>query len=670
MDKEINATQVTDEDILFVEKELAQTRKPLSLREIVGKLAFQKTANQRGQDVKKYDPLCVYEIGDSIYKEYNEPLIVSSKTVENFRGAVVLKVINKTFYKNFNCEMLEVDYSGGGTFRKYIDYMKKTKTQVLLPSNLEGKAQIPEKMGTEEDPRLSELPMTDRDLRTLEKNLRTALSKSAKLFNWNDYWQLVGNQVEIPEEKIKAMESYLSENKDSTATETLVNKFFGLEPSHDQFDLFCLSLNYLLEKKYKKDFLYVSPLNWGKWHLKRIINSLPENLPLSASLARRPDFEEVEKPQLSIVHTFPLKVYLTWREILSGGIKIPKSLNKELSHSREYIFTDADEGKNYSVYYYPSSSFFFGLKDFYVNANVPQGTSLTLEKKGPLQFAFWIKKSKKKVSVVKLNYDPKEDRFADKGDEVFTFSLPNKIIYLERETLARLLPLYSQVDGLDLKQLLVLIFKNFSLQSNNFSLHYLRAYHLVDVLKQTTQEDVEATLLNSYEFSKSEKKKGIFFYQEALEIKEEEKPEIAIKEAPPEEIPLLEIEEERREEERAEAIIPPLAAEIEEKMRLEFPSRAKKEKPLKKKKVKMEGEKAPRLKKSEKRLIEERIEIAESEQEAMSAIKEKERKEEEEREEMRAKEKKEEFKPHKAKEPSFGLFAQKLKTALDKKKKK
>jgi len=66
-------------------------------------------------------------------------------------------------------------------------------------------------------------------------------------------------------------------------------------------------------------------------------------------------------------------------------------------------------------------------------------------------------------------------------------------------------------------------------------------------------------------------------------------------------------------------------------MRLEFPSRAKKEKPLKKKKVKMEGEKAPRLKKSEKRLIEERIEIAESEQEAMSAIKEKERKEEEER---------------------------------------
>ena len=41
--------------------------------------------------------------------------------------------------KSFNCEMLEVDYDGGGVFRKYIDYMKKTRTQVLLPSNSEGR---------------------------------------------------------------------------------------------------------------------------------------------------------------------------------------------------------------------------------------------------------------------------------------------------------------------------------------------------------------------------------------------------------------------------------------------------------------------------------------------------------------------------------------------------
>jgi hypothetical protein len=59
---------------------------------------------------------------------------------------------------------------------------------------------------------------------------------------------------------------------------------------------------------------------------------------------------------------------------------------------------------------------------------------------------------------------------------------------------------------------LILIFKHFSFQSANFSLHYLRAYHLIEVLRRTTQEDVEYTLLNSPEFEKSDKKKGIFYY--------------------------------------------------------------------------------------------------------------------------------------------------------------
>jgi len=682
MNKETNATQIIQEDISFVEKELAQTRRPFSLHELTEKLAYQKTASQRTQDVKKYDPTCIYEIGDSIYKEFNEPLIVSSKTVEHFKGAVVLKMINKTYYKNFNCEMMEVDYSGGGIFRKYIDYMKKTKTQVLLPSNLEGKEKSPEKMEKGEDPRFSELPMTDRDLKTLEKNLRTSLSKFPQFFNWNDYWQVEKNQVEIPEEKIKAVENYLLETTASAPTEDLVTKFLGLEPSHDTFDLLCFSLNHLLEKKYKKDFVFVSPANWGKWHLKKILSSLPDNLPLSAPAARLPHLEEVEKPQLSIFHTFPLKIYLTWREILSGGIKIPKSLNKELSQSREYIFTDANEGKNYAVYYYPSSSFFLGLKDFFANNNIPQGTSLTLERKGPTQFNFWIKKSKKKLSVIKLIYDPKEDKFSDRGEDVFTFSLPNKIIYLERDTLARLLSFYAQRDDLDLRKLLILIFKNFSPQANNFSLHYLRAYHLVDVLKQTTQEDVEKTLLNSFEFSKSEKKKGIFFYQEAIEMKEEAKPEVprelpeealfvpSFEEVPTEKIPFREIEEERGKELRAERAAQTPLVGIEEEVKLEIPSAPKKEKAFKKKRLKMEGEKVLRVKKSEKRLIEEKIELEESVQEAMSAIKEKERKEaEEEREEIRAKEKKEEFKPVVPAEPSFGLFAEKLKTALTKKKK-
>src|SRR4030043_2364470 len=111
MDKENNLTQVSPDNLSFVEREFEQTPRPFSLKEINEKLASHKTASQRAADVLKYDPNCKYQVGDLIYKEYDETLTVSSKTVEHFKGAVVFKVINKIFYKSFECEMLEVDYT-------------------------------------------------------------------------------------------------------------------------------------------------------------------------------------------------------------------------------------------------------------------------------------------------------------------------------------------------------------------------------------------------------------------------------------------------------------------------------------------------------------------------------------------------------------------------------
>jgi len=692
MDIEEKKTIITEEDVAFLERELQKTPHPLLLNEVAKKLAYHKSADQLSQEVKKYDPYCSYEIGDSIYKEYDELLTVSSKGTEHFKGAVVLKVINKITYENFNCEMLEVDYPRGGFFRKYIDYMKKTKTQVLLPSNLEGKARVPEKMKTEEDPRFDELPMTDRDLRTLEKNIKVALSKSPKFFSWNEYWQVVKNQIEIKDDKIKEIENYISETKESAESGALVNKFFGLNTSDDLFKIHCLSLNYILEKKYRTDFVYVSPVGWGKWHLKKILSSLLLNLPLSAPAAQIPSFDEEEKPEKEQIQTTSLKIYLTWREILSGGIKTPKALNRELSRCREYIFTDAEEGKNYTLYYNPSYSFFLGLKEFYEQNNVPQGASLTLEKKGINQFNFWLKKSKKKLSVFKITYDPEEDKLYDVGEDLFTFYLPNKIIHLEKETFSRLYSLYSQRDDLDLRKLLILIFKNFGLEADNFCLHYLRAYHLIDILKRSSLEDVELTLLNCPEFSKSDKKKGVFFLHLKPEIEEEvmpeappeiaaeAPPEMEVQEAaPPEEEILREVslEEEAveeippapREKEKEELIPEPPEEEVKEKVKFERFPKKEKIKAQKKRRIKIEGEKVLRARKGEKRFIEEKIEIEELEHEALTAIKEK--KEKEEKEELRPKKKKEEFKkPSAAEEPVFGLFAEKLKSALDKEKKK
>lgn len=680
-----NLTVISEQDISLVEKELSQNQRPIPLRALTEKLAFQKTASQRIQDVKIYDPNRRYEAGDFLYKEYDENLTVGSKSQEHFQGAVILRVVNKVPMKEFHCEMLEVDYTGGGPFRKYVDYMKKTRTQVMLPSNYDEKNLAPEIMPKAEDPRLTELPMTDRDLKTLEKNLRGGLSKSPKFFGWNDLWQLASRRIEIPEAKIKEIESSFEETRASAATGDLVKKHFGLEASQDPFEIHCLSLNALLEKKYKKEFIALSLAEWGKWHLKKILNSLPEGLPISAPMAKMPEIAgEVEKAEMSVVSEFPIKVYLTWREILSGGIKIPRSLSKELSAAREFLFTDPDEGKSYIVYYYPQLNFFLGLKEFYEQHNIPQGTSVTLEKKGPTEFHFWIKKSKKKTAVPKLAYDSREDKFIDSGEEVFTFSEPNKIIYLEAETLGKLLPLYEQRDELDLHDLLVLIFKSFGLSTNNSALHFLRAYHLVDVIKQTTQEDVELTLISSAEFSKSDKKKGIFFYEEPFKPEEAVEPEIPAEipagleteleaETAPEAIEAEEPPSEGAAEEPVEEAAAPGVPEIApaepraEKEKVKAVPVVKKSKPFKRKKPRGEGEKGPRPKKSERRVIEEKIADAESELEALAAVKEQ---EEESEEKVRAAREKKEVARHVPKEePKFGFFAEKLKSALTVKKK-
>lgn len=691
MNKENEHTKISEADLAFLESELLQTNKALTLSDLAEKVAFKKTSSQLKQEVKIYDPYCQYEVGDLVLKEYDEPLLVSSKGAEHFKGSVVLKVINKISLESFDCEMLEVSYSGGGTFRKHIDYMNKTKTQVLLPCNCDRKGLTPKELKKEEDPRLDQVPMTDKDLKSLERNLGKALVKTEKFFSWSGFWQLTQKKIDIPEKKIKEIKKSFLERQRSVSTTDLCVQFFKMDPSNDLFDLHCLSLNQTLDKKYKKSFVFVSPEGWGKWYLKEILDSFLKELPLSATNAKIPALEKESRKDTPKAQKFPMKIYLSWREILSGGIKVPKSVRRSLADFREYTFTDVDGEKDYTVYYYPSPGIFLGLKEFYQNNNVPQGASLTLEMKKPGRINFWHKKSKKKLSVPQVTYDPKKDKFSETGEEVFTYSLPNKIIHLERDTLSRLCSLYDQRARLNLKELLILIFNHFGLEGETLFLHYLRAFHLVDVLKQTSQEDVEKTLLLSSEFSKSEKKKGIFFYKEKVRAEEEiaademieiptevpaaeERETVAgeaqlaigtIEEEVPvtviEEEPII-VEEEMVEPEVTEPPIPPEEAKPEKKKK-EAPPKIKK-----KDRRRIEGEAAPRRRKGEKRFIEERIELEESEWEALAAIKEK-REKEAEQIAIQDKKKEDEIKKPVSAEPTFGIFAEKLKSALGQQKK-
>ena len=78
MEKDNVLVQVTPDDISFIERELAASRKPATTKDLAGKLAYHKTAGERTRDVKLYDPACSYEVGDTICKDYDEELTVGS----------------------------------------------------------------------------------------------------------------------------------------------------------------------------------------------------------------------------------------------------------------------------------------------------------------------------------------------------------------------------------------------------------------------------------------------------------------------------------------------------------------------------------------------------------------------------------------------------------------
>jgi len=701
MSKDNENTTIAAKDLAWLQDELHKDEAVVTLQDLATKLAYRKNAGQLSQEVKVYDPNCEYKVGDLICKEYDEQLLVSSKGAEHFQGAVVLKVINKISYDSFNCEMLEVDYTGGGTFRRHVEYMKRSKTQVLLPSATEGSCQAPTVLEKEQDPRMKELPMTERDFRILTKNLGSALSRSKDIFHWQDSYQLTEKQVPIEADVVRQIETRIRETGKSGGAADLVKDFLGTGPKAEGFDLHCISLNATLDKRFKKTFVYISPDKKGTWFLKEILEELLKDLPLAKPLAKLPSSAGTAEtvPTSIPPQKFPLKVYLTWREVLSGGLTVPKSLVRELSQSREYTFVDTEGRGSHTAYFYPTRAIFLGLKEYYRKNTITQGASLTLEKGEGHTIHVALKRSKKGLSVPYVTYDAKKDRFSLTDKEVPTNSLPNKIIFLDADALKTLETLYSERANLDLLDLLILVFKNFGLEGEVLSLHIQRAFHLVDLLQHTNLNDVEKALCSTPEFIRYEKKKGLFHYKEFVEPEEEaaeileeglaELPAVTLTPREDDSLPAIGTVGEVETptvilEEKARVVPKPpksppakpavrpkrtkAPAKPERRPKAE-PVRPQKEEKAKKKKRKtkpaFETDKAPRRRKGERRIIEERIELEESELEALIAVKS-EGAEDDVGLEFGAtpEEAEEEYKPKDAEKPMEGIFGDMLTSAL------
>jgi hypothetical protein len=244
------------------------------------------------------------------------------------------------------------------------------------------------------------------------------------------------------------------------------------------------------------------------------------------------------------------------------------------------------------------------------------------------------------------------------------------MIYLGEEIFENLSRLYDERKDLNLQGLLHLVFQTFGADRENFGIHYLRLYHIVDLLKNTDLEQVEAILLTFPEFYPSEKEEGIF-HLDLKKIIPEEKPEekkeeVVVEEKVEKEVRVVEKvpELERKEEiyKVIESMPIPSREEAEKEERVEREKPKPEKKKIKKvKKARPGREISAKEAKIAKKLIEEKIEWEESRKELVSIY--------QEESQAQSSEKHEEEKPkvtqyrEKAK---FGLFAQKLQQALQK----
>lgn len=669
---------INEKDIEWIKTLIKEHRSPVTLEEISTQLARKKSALTQGKKVKIFNPELDYEVGDLIYKYYDEDLKFSKEKIEHFKGGVVLRIIGKE-KRPEGFSILRVTYDGTGLFKQYIDFLERTSSHLLVPCGFSGKSEPVEYLEDEE--LLMDAPLDQNYVKKLSKIVEEVLRKSNEFIHWNSYFYLkeLLENVEDAEEKV---EEHLKEKGDFETTYNLVERLYSVKFTDQRFYSWCISLNCALEAKGKSKIVKISNHDWGKWGLRSFFTSLKENLPIAEKPIKIGRLQRNRKDVIRLIWNFyaeerkektpHLRFYLTWREIFSGALRIPREFQSVFGEEREIILTDPEKRKNYNVFYYPEDVFLLGLGEIYQSYNPIQGSLFFLQKEDFNKYVFSFRKAKKVITAFKCEYNREQRKIIFTGQPVETHTEVNKAILISKDELSKITSLWEEGTRAEtLNDLLHFVFLNFGSPDENYKIYILKAYHIAAMFKNVRKDDFETVLFGKPEFFYSEEEKG-YFYLDLTKIgMGEVEKEV---ELPQEEIETFEEEFIERSEEQAEQFIPLEEAveepEVEEEEKLEFreeqvsPSESELEiyRKFKEehKKTKIKGKKGGR------KIIEERIRLEESEKEAEIYIKET----IEERESAKGEEKEEIAKTALKETPKVGIFGAKLSKILSEKKDK
>ncbi|HSQ34394.1 MAG TPA: hypothetical protein VLQ89_00230, partial [Candidatus Binatia bacterium] len=533
MDKQSeNNLDIGSEDMEFIKSFLKGKFQPLEFNDLVYQVALFKTQDNRKNRVKVYDPDCEYAAGDLIYKEYPGQLPIGNKKYTSVEQGIILKV-EEVRNRSGRDEIL-LSYDGTSEFRKYAEYLKKQKIELLLPHKGQETGKEPEYLSIDLDPRSTQAPLIERDFTLLRKKLVTMLNKETAIAFISDKIMLKENLKPLAPEIFTSIKEFLKTRQASESTEFFVENFVKVVPSDPDFAAYCFALNHLMTTQYKIDLQQTNNRGWGKWHLLSVLYHLKknaligENNPFMASLSlenKKNLLQRRKKLEESVFSEGETRYFLTQREIASGAVRLKSNLY-HFGSAIEIEALDTFSHKNHTLYYYQDENLLLGFEKIFESYKALQGTTMVFEQTAADEFQFTVKTTKKGTITDKIVYDAEKKIFVVSADKVASLVCVNKSIFLEADvfhTLAERMDEFRKIETFN--KLFHKIFLEFGGREKNYEIHILRLYHILDLIAPVDLKLVEEIILSNPEFVPAEKLAGVFYLDSdaVMEIQEEEK---------------------------------------------------------------------------------------------------------------------------------------------------
>ncbi len=491
----------------FLRKIIKNAQGPVSVERAAEEFAQGLMKERSFEPVKIYNPDCKYEVGNLIYKEFNEKLRLGKSKYQEFEGHAILKVTGKKYSPEFGCFMLTLEYEGGGILREHFSYLKRAKIGFYLPSyELKECPQLPE----DEDPRKEEVKPTEEIVKNAKREIIEIAKKSPDLFVWRGYIDLASKIPKVEDSFVKLVEEYMSEMGKSSSTEELVEKILGKPKEDNSFGRWCLSLSKSLEAR-QLTFVLVSKKGFGRWNTWVNLVNLEKDLPIRVRRklpiffsrskveidAYMRDFERGEKKRES-----RNRYILSWREVLSGAVRVRRGMRNILKG--ELDLEGRERGKAYKLYYFPEKNYILGLGNYYRENFVVQGAQLFLEWKDD-HFDLSLRKEKKPFHAPMLIYQPEGDEFILKEAELSSEMDVEKHVFITRDEIKEILDKMHEFRAIgDLTALLRELVKDFGDPEQSFRINYLKLWHVAELVQGISKEEVILSLLGNEEFVQEE----------------------------------------------------------------------------------------------------------------------------------------------------------------------